>query len=142
MISSNLANTETIMISLNPKKFTIKEVEELSGNADTLNNLCYSKSLMKIYDSCVASRPSIFGKSHIKALGKPNVTMRGYESNPGAWIFNDTDSQITWIMFSDGHKKNSFKGASYELILPKNISSNELGNAIRNFFNYLGFPSF
>lgn len=53
-------------------------------------------------------------------LGKPNVHLPELESNPGVWLFSDTDRNIIWIIFSDCHRKNKFKGTSLEY-----VSSNE-----------------
>ena len=47
-------------------------------------------------------------------LGKPNVTLPELESNPGVWVFEHT-SGIILLIFSDGHRKNCYRGTSYEL---------------------------
>jgi len=129
------------MITRRPGKLTIKEIETLSLSATNLQNLAYSfvfrdtADLMKSY---IISSPSIYGAEPIKRLPRPNVTMKGYESSPGCWVFDDTESKITWIMFSDCYRKSHFKGTSYELILPEDIIDEQLKVAIQKFLKYLG----
>lgn len=53
----------------------------------------------------------------IAGEGKPNVIVRDYESSPGAWIFDDTDTGIAFVVWSDGWKKHPWKGSSIEYVL-------------------------
>ena len=76
-----------------------------------------------------------------KLFGKPNCHMRGYESCPGAWVFYDTESNVRWLVFSDGIRKGCFKGTSYEVSIPANFTEVQFREAIKKFFLHFGcFP--
>ncbi len=51
--------------------------------------------------------------------GKPNSILRECENSPGVWGF-DFSNDISLLMFSDGFRKNNYKGTSYELLLDNN----------------------
>lgn len=101
-------------LELRTRKVTRKLVEELAGKTYALNNHIY-RHYEKI--SRTAPLDNMFHvRSLIKsgALGKPLVHMAEYESNPGVWILEDTDSDDYVILFSDVHRTNAFKGTSIE----------------------------
>lgn len=134
------------MIVQRPYKMRIKEVEELSQTSQSFRNLAFDKrfpSIDKMIDSMYDDTDyeiihTLYGSGSVRNFNKPNVTMRGYESNPGAWVFDDTDTGITWIIFSDCHKKYHFKGTSYELILPPGITNEQLLNSTIAMFKLVG----
>lgn len=47
-------------------------------------------------------------------LGKPLNHMKDYESNPGVWILDDTETGNYVMLYSDCHRKNAFKGTAVE----------------------------
>lgn len=53
---------------------------------------------------------------------KPLVHMKDYESNPGVWVFKDR-SGITFIVYSDEHRKNAYKGTSIEVQRPEHLTA-------------------
>ena len=59
---------------------------------------------------------SIHGADAIKNIGKPITTFRSFESTPGLWILDDTDTKIGFLIWSDGYKKKWWKGTSYEVV--------------------------
>ena len=59
---------------------------------------------------------ALFGTEVVKNLGRPKVTMPQYESSPGLWQFDDSTG-IKFLLWSDGHRKHSYKGSSFEVIV-------------------------
>ena len=121
------------MFTQRTHKMKIAEVENLG--TDTLMNIMYHradghKTAKKYNDDIVSSRCLIWGihgREAVRNLRKPNVTMVGYESRPGAWVFDHNPTGIVLVIFSDGHRKNPHKGTSYELAnLPDNFTDEML----------------
>lgn len=52
----------------------------------------------------------------VKGLGEPLVRVREFESSPGLWAFDDAQSKITFLIWSDGYKAKPWKGTSIEAI--------------------------
>lgn len=52
----------------------------------------------------------------VKGLGEPLVRVREFESSPGLWVFDDAQSKITFLIWSDGHKAKPWRGTSIEAI--------------------------
>lgn len=75
------------------------------GVADFESRLKFNKDMIELVGSDI-----------VKPLGKPSVILRQYESSPGIWVFDDTDSGMAFIVCSDGYKKNPWKGTSYYVI--------------------------
>lgn len=46
----------------------------------------------------------------LKALGKPLAIARDLESKPGVWWLSTADERYDFVIFSDCHRKNSWKG--------------------------------
>lgn len=61
--------------------------------------------------------------------GKPNNTLRECENSPGVWIF-DFSNNVTILMFSDGFRKNHYKGTSYEVVLDNNPKDKDLVDSL------------
>lgn len=136
------------MIVQREGKVTGKYVETLSDakNAEVLNNLFYDSrfpSLTKLYNN-MYSKPSfglsrlLYGEGSVANFGKPNVRLVGYESTPGVWIFDDTETGITWMVYSDCHKKKHYKGTSYEVILPAMTTDEDLVRSLTKLFKLKG----
>lgn len=66
--------------------------------------------------------------------GKPNSIIRECENSPGVWVFNFSNN-ITLLMFSDGFRKNNYKGTSFELVINDNINGSHAVDALDFFFN-------
>jgi hypothetical protein len=56
----------------------------------------------------------------IRTLPKPNNSVPAFESSPHVWHFKDTETDIEFLMFSDGRRKNHYKGTSVEVICDAN----------------------
>jgi hypothetical protein len=52
----------------------------------------------------------------IHTLPKPNNSMPQLESAPHVWHWRDTDTDVEFLMFSDGLRKNHYKGTSVEVL--------------------------
>ena len=48
--------------------------------------------------------------SFLAALGKPLAVAKDLESRPGVWWLASQDGTLEWVIFSDCHRKNSWKG--------------------------------
>lgn len=53
----------------------------------------------------------------VRTLPKPNCSMPQLEGSPHVWHFRETETGVEFLMFSDGRRKNHFKGTSVEVIL-------------------------
>lgn len=141
------------MIIQHEGKLKIKDIENISSEGDVLNNFYYTPKYptlnlwwakeIKPLDpqGDLAGQLEINHRIHgfeiARLLGTPNCHMQGYESYPGAWVFYDTEYNIRWLVFSDGIRKNHFKGTSYEVTLPENgITEDDFKAAIRKFFSH------
>lgn len=99
-------------------KITQKEAEALGSEATSIVNLLrHDKKLADVYQHILDDYESRWFSSKVVIdLGEPLVKMRKYESSPGLWIFDDTETNITFLIWSDGYKKKPWKGTSYEVI--------------------------
>lgn len=122
------------------KQVTNADVEAISTNH--IMNFAYSSQHPKFLELFRK-----FNKKFSLALpgynpgvfGKPNVHMRGYESYPGVWIFESDTFQVKWVIFSDCHRKHSWKGTSFEIACDKNITDTMLCGAFCELCDLLGF---
>jgi len=118
------------------KKYTIKDIEQ--ADTETLLNL--SHKVQKPYNFRIADLIKAFLVTDyvdgdvVSQFGKPNVTMKGYESNPGVWVFEHKQYGVQLFIFSDGHKKNCFKGTSYEFSFSHDLNGQELVDLICDVF--------
>jgi hypothetical protein len=131
------------MIVLHPAKFTIKQIENISDECESLGNIFYTSkySTMRQWwrDKSPVSELDIYGSEIALKFGKQNCNMKGYESYPGAWVFRDTVYAIDWLVFSDGIRRGHYKGTSYELRVAPKISEDDLKKAITKFFAHFGY---
>lgn len=98
------------MIIQSKAKISCKDaVNEIS------NNIRIPYLAMGVFDSMMETHFAWDEIIRAKKLGAPNSILRGYESNPGMWIFYDLVYNITFYVFSDVHRKNAFKGTSWEV---------------------------
>lgn len=120
-------------------KITVKDAQRIASKADSLINLYnFSSTLGIVYGKLLNDLMDyeIFNGKAIKALGKPAAIIRAYESSPGLWLFDDTDTNITFLVWSDEYKKNPWKGTCYEAITtPENV--NDVGEAFERLIDYL-----
>lgn len=136
------------MIVQREGKVTGKYIETLSSaaNAEVLSNLFYDSrfpSLTRLYTNMyknptIGLSSLIYGEGSVANFGKPNVRLIGYESTPGVWVFDDTETGITWMIYSDCHKKNCYKGTSYEVILPAMTTDEDLMLSLTKLFKLKG----
>lgn len=126
-------------------KMTMKEVEDLSleGRVEVLGNYAHIKEFPKFtkwYRKYVAgSHFSIYGFDKVTNLGKPNVIMQKYESRPAVWVFEDTDTGLIWCIYSDGLRKNAYKGTRYEMTIPnlREFNDKVLVKSVTALFRYI-----
>lgn len=132
------------MIKPDLNKYTIKQIEDLCEGIDGLcsvrfDSFVYNKPKFKELWEALILEAALYDKPSFEDIRPPNVTMKGYESNPGIWIFDDSINNIKWLMFSDCHRKNRYRGTSYELICDPNISDEKLLTSATEFFKTIGF---
>jgi hypothetical protein len=148
------------MIIQHQGKLTIKNIERISGEGSVLSNFYYTDRyptlrawwarprniLREALDHFSGQQMKdefelnhrMHGREIAKLFGTPNCNMKGYESYPGAWVFYDTVSNVRWLVFSDGIRKNPFKGTSYEVTIPDDFTEDQFKEAIRKFFLHFG----
>jgi len=122
-------------------KLTRKQAMELAHQSESLINLSHtSKNLSKLLSKTLGSLDldSIFWSSSrvVQKLGKPNVIMPEFESSPGLWVLDDELTGIRWMIWSDGYKKNPWKGTKFEVIVPK-AKIDELAGAFHRLIDHL-----
>lgn len=82
--------------------------------------------------------PSYHNPEVVRTLPKPNCSMPQLESSPHVWHFRDTDTGIEFLMFSDGRRKNHFKGTSVEVLLNGNEQDDKkLADAYTRLLDYV-----
>jgi hypothetical protein len=124
------------MLTQRTKKATIKEIEDISTGW-SLPNFIHRPGWSKTTSFFETIRKQFwFNDCRVlcKLLGKPLINMRGYESTPGVWIL-DCTTGIKWIIWSDGHHKNPWKGTTYEVILPEGTGDAELAYSLECLYN-------
>jgi len=52
------------------------------------------------------------------------------ENRPGIWVL-DFETGVTLLMFSDGHRKHSIKGCSFEVVINDALWDRALASALR-----------
>lgn len=129
------------MIVRDETKMTVMGIKKLVTRADALVNYGWRYRGFKIEE--ILDRIEmlkIHSNDHIPGLGKPNLTVREWESNPGVWVYYDTQSTFIWMVISDGWKKKSYKGTNYEVIVPEGfLDENVFVKSVKDFFHFLGF---
>lgn len=129
------------MITQRTGKVTIKYIESLGGS--TLLGLSFrTPCLQPLLQNAITAElggRKWSSSDAIKRLGPPNVTMRGYESSPGCWLFDHT-SGITFLIFSDCHRKHPWRGTSYEVDFPEDtpLTDKQLCDAVIELYATLG----
>ena len=115
------------------KKLKLKEAEALGDKTEVVSNLKSMKADWHqfLFDD---KKYTLFN-DNIKKLGKPNCTMRGYDSVPGMWLFDDTLSGARFVLYSDCHRKNAFKGTSFEVIATD--ANENISTAFSRFVKYV-----
>lgn len=76
----------------------------------------------------------------IKTLPKPNCSMPALESSPHIWHFKDTETEIEFVLYSDGLRKNHYKGTSVEVLYNENEYHKDdikLARAYRNLLKFV-----
>ena len=118
-------------------KMTRAQALELGGNA---SNVFSMQREQKELQSTISKfmETDLFWKSDvwIKKLGKPSTSIPEFESNPGIWVFLDNETGIKFLIWSDCHRKNAYKGTSYESIIPENKTI-DLNKSFSRLLEYL-----
>jgi hypothetical protein len=128
------------MIIHHTGKLSIKQIEDISYEGGSLiSDIRYIQ--LQRDTGYIHTSPSIYGWQIAHKFGKPNCNMKGYESYPGAWVFYDTERNVRWLVFSDGIRKHHFKGTSYEVTLPEDMSKEQLQKAVQKFFTHFEYQS-
>jgi hypothetical protein len=113
--TSDFTKGDVVPIVRREGKVTIKAIEAL--DSDSIINMAMrgSPELDAIFDLI---NPGWIGSSKITSgEGAPNVILQEYEASPGAWLYDETETGITFVVFSDGWKKDPWKGSSIECVL-------------------------
>ncbi len=108
------------------------------SNTDTTSiiNLYYQngwKDIQPTLTKFSALENNMHGAEPGVIYGKPNSILRECENSPGVWVF-DFSNNITLFMFSDGFRKNHYKGTSYEVELKEDLNEKSVVEALESFF--------
>lgn len=120
-------------------KITAEEADVIAGKADRIENFRqHDPRLREVLSGKRQEWPyrDIHSTMIAKVLGKPMLIMREYESSPGLWLLDDTDTGITFLVWSDGYKKNPWKGTSYEAVFSRGHKKN-ISEAVERLFGYI-----
>jgi hypothetical protein len=100
---------------------TVAQAKSLGENATSIPNLYQQGAVIAKALASFNSGGMWNGSVEmIKNLGAPLVRVREYESSPGLWVLDDTESGITFLIWSDGYKKNPWKGTTVEVLVTRN----------------------
>lgn len=108
--------------------------EELSKLDTTrIDNLTRNwKSISPIWSEFVDFKNGLTGFAPGVVFDKPNSVLRECEGSPGVWIF-DFSNGVTLLMFSDGFRKNHYKGTSYELVVKEGQKEESVADSLKLF---------
>ncbi len=136
------------MITLRRGKITKEDIEATAASTEVLINLPYTFPnvndwmLNFTHVKLAGGSPLIYnlhGDTVIKSFGvRPSCVIHDYDSSPGVWVVDDTETGIVWYVYSDLYRKKHFKGTSYELQIPDNVTEDQLILAISKFFKQYG----
>lgn len=127
------------------RKITIKEIENLDtkglftlGRENTQLIDFFNELInLKPYNDGYISIGS--GKVVTRFNNKPNIKMITLENKPDLWLFED--DTITWLIFSDGRKKNCFKGTSIEYTEKGKIHTyQEILTSLKSLLALINYP--
>lgn len=107
-----------------------KSLYALQGRSPLLRKF-FSELFMSVYIGQGAA---------VANLPPPNSIMRGYESTPGVWLFEDTCGYY-WSVWSDGQYKRCYKGTSIFLLVPNNVELHDF-TIIESFIRLYKFLDF
>lgn len=116
-------------------KFNYKKLAE-TNTIPTLNLLYYNlwKKIIKVLKKFSALENGMHGYQPGVIYGKPNSILKECENSPGLWIF-DFSNEVSVFMFSDGFRKDNYKGTSYEIEIKEGITEKKVIEALTCFFN-------
>lgn len=97
------------------------------------------KEFEEIYESYESYRNSISCNrpNVIRALPKPNSSIPALENSPHIWHWRDTETGIEFLMFSDGRRKNHYKGTSIEVLCNNHIDDAKLADAYSRLLEFV-----
>lgn len=72
----------------------------------------------------------------VNTFPEPNNSMPMLESSPHIWHFRDDETEIEFLMFSDGLRKNHYKGTRVEVLYDEN-EYHEEDNKLAHAYNRL-----
>lgn len=104
------------MLQLREGKMSRKQIYKLAED-----NYKVTSEVAQCAVDRMAALDFLIGLSDIirnDGLGQPLNTMPEFESNPGVWILDDTETGEFIMVFSDSYRKNAFKGTSIETPTP------------------------
>jgi len=126
-------------------KLTRAEAEQLAKKTDCCMNYFWRDG----YPKLKAARIKIQGDSGTDFLtfydkmtegirngnlGRPQFVFRDMESEPGFWAFQDEETKVIMILWTDTHRKNAWKGSSIEFVRDENsLNDDNLSIAYQRF---------
>ncbi|NCQ51879.1 hypothetical protein GW796_08295 [archaeon] len=116
-------------------KFNFKKLTEV--NTTSTINLLYYKGWGKISEilkEFSALENGMHGYHAGVVYGKPNSILKECENSPGVWVF-DFSNGITLFMFSDGFRKDNYKGTSYEVEIKEGVMEKHVIESLKSFFD-------
>lgn len=66
-------------------------------------------------------------KPFLACLGRPLVIADSLESRPGVWWLVDARNRMEWLIWSDSHRRNAWKGGQLCLLAPRRSPLASLG---------------
>lgn len=118
--------------SQRPGKFNFEKLSQ-EHTTSVVNLFLKNPIFQSLGDKLIDIRNGLNGWYPGVVYGKPNSELRTLESSPGVWVF-DFSNGVTILMFSDGFRKNHFKGTSYEVVLNKS-KDNDILEALEVLFD-------
>ena len=115
------------------KKLTCKQADVFSDNSLSVLNIgdeAARDAYFEFVQIFLKSNPPI-----VEKFDKPLIIVREYESSPGLWMFEDTDTKVIFLLWSDSWKKHPWKGTRYDVIVDHS-NINLLENSCDRFVKY------
>jgi hypothetical protein len=114
-------------------------------DTDPLVNFAYRPQYVettKVHDELQAShraaRKSYHHPKITRSLPKPNSSIPMFENSPHVWHFYEMQTGIEFLVYSDGRRKNHYKGTSIEVMLNGNEKDDsKLAHAYKELIEYM-----
>lgn len=97
----------------------------------------FNKFFVKHDDFNIYWFVNLCAADNVKNLGPCVAKFNEYECFPGLWLIQDEEVDVLWAVWSDGWKKNTERGTSYEFVTKLPHDSVEIKDSFVRLIEFL-----